>query len=610
MNASRHRPAALRGLGLFVLSLPLTVALAQSLPQLEPVVVTATRLEQPVSAVLSDVRVIDADTIRNAGPVSLPELLQMHGGAEIASTGGPGQISSVFLRGTNANHVVLLIDGVRINSATAGTNAFENIPLDQIERIEILRGPASSLYGADAIGGVIQVFTRQGERTEAHVGAGSWLTRDASVGLGRQFGSTRFSVQAGYRESRAFSATNAANTFSFNPDDDPYRNNNASLALSHDWAPGHTLTARALRSEGTTHFDAGPGSDDVNRQRLSTLALESSNRISDGWRSHLRLARGSDDIAISGSFAGNFRTDQDQASWQNDFAVLGGQLAAGLEWRREKVTGDTAYTQSERRIGSLFTSYAASLGAHALQASLRRDDNSQFGAHNSGNLAYGWRATPAWRLSAGVGSAFKAPSFNDLYFPLSFGFQGNPELRPERSRSAELAARYQQGAAQAGLTLFRNRIRDLISVDPSFSTVINVNRARIRGATLDLRWAFADWALRGELTEQEAVDAETGQRLIRRARRHGSVGVSAAPGAWRYGADAVFSGARFDAASNAPESRMGGYALVNLHAAYGVAPQWQLSLRVNNAADRRYELAQGYNTAGRGVFVALDYTGR
>ncbi|WP_309624244.1 TonB-dependent receptor plug domain-containing protein, partial [Methylibium sp.] len=185
MNASRHRPAALRGLGLFVLSLPLTVALAQSLPQLEPVVVTATRLEQPVSAVLSDVRVIDADTIRNAGPVSLPELLQMHGGAEIASTGGPGQISSVFLRGTNANHVVLLIDGVRINSATAGTNAFENIPLDQIERIEILRGPASSLYGADAIGGVIQVFTRQGERTEAHVGAGSWRTRDATVGLGR-----------------------------------------------------------------------------------------------------------------------------------------------------------------------------------------------------------------------------------------------------------------------------------------------------------------------------------------------------------------------------------------------------------------------------------------
>ena len=329
MNASRHRPAALRGLGLFVLSLPLTVALAQSLPQLEPVVVTATRLEQPVSAVLSDVRVIDADTIRNAGPVSLPELLQMHGGAEIASTGGPGQISSVFLRGTNANHVVLLIDGVRINSATAGTNAFENIPLDQIERIEILRGPASSLYGADAIGGVIQVFTRQGERTEAHVGAGSWRTRDASVGLGRQFGSTRFSVQAGYRESRAFSATNAANTFSFNPDDDPYRNNNASLALSHDWAPGHTLTARALRSEGTTHFDAGPGSDDVNRQRLSTLALESSNRISDGWRSHLRLARGSDDIAIRGSFAGNFRTDQDQASWQNDFAVLGGSSRPG-----------------------------------------------------------------------------------------------------------------------------------------------------------------------------------------------------------------------------------------------------------------------------------------
>ena len=615
MNASRRRPAALRGLGLFLLFSLSQLAAAQpaAAPEsrpLEPVLVTATRLAQPQSALLSDVRVIDAETIRSAGTMSLPELLRMHGGAEIAATGGPGQISSVFLRGTNANHVVLLVDGVRVNSATSGTNAFENLPLEQIERIEILRGPASSLYGADAIGGVIQVFTRQGERTEARVGVGSRHTREASVGVGRQLGATRFSAQAGYTESRAFSATNEASAFSFFPDDDPYRNRHANLALSHEWAPGQTLAARALQSVGTTRFDSGVDIDDVNRQRLSTFALESRNRLSANWQSLLRAARGSDDISIRGSFPSDFRTDSDQLTWQNDFAALGGALAAGLEWRREQVTSDTAYAEDERRIGSVFTSYSGATGAHALQASVRRDDDSQFGARNSGNLAYGLRLAPAWLLRAGVGSAFKAPSFNDLYYPLSFGFQGNPDLRPERAKSAELAARFEQTGLRAGLTVFRNRIRDLISVDSSFSTVVNVKRARIRGVTLDADADLGGWALRGEVTQQDAVDADTGKRLVRRARHHGSVGVSAPPGVWRYGADLAYSGARFDAASNAPASRMGGYALLNLHAGYALAREWNLSLRVDNATDKHYDVVQGYNTAGRGVFVALNYAAK
>jgi vitamin B12 transporter len=613
MNASRRRPSAFGGLGLLLsTALPLHTHAAEA-QALQPVVVTATRTPQPIDTVLADVRVIDAQAIADAGPMTFTELLQARGGVEISATGGPGQVSGVFLRGSNANHVVLLIDGVRVNSATAGTNAFENLPLAQIERIEILRGPGSSLYGADAIGGVIQVFTKQAgaERTEASVGAGRWGTRDASAGLARHFGATRLSLQLGLRESSSFSATNEANTFLFNPDADGYRNSNLGLNVEHDVADGHTLALRVLASRGATHFDAGPGSDDINRQRLGSVAVESRNQLSAAWRSLLRIARGSDHLRTEGSFPGFFNTDQDQASWQNDIAALGGQAVAGLDWRREKARSDTAYTQTERSFRSAFAGYSTTAGPHLVEASLRYDHYSQRGGYaagTTGKVGYGLRLTPEWRVSAVAGKAFKAPSFNDLYYPLSFGFSGNPALQPEHARSVEGALRYDAGVAQAGLTVFENRIRDLIAVDPTFTTVINVNQARIRGATLDGSLRSGIWFARAEFTHQDAVDAETGTRLVRRARQYASASLAAASGPWRGGIEWVVSGARFGNADNDEASRIGGYGLVNLHAARELAPQWTLSARLNNGLDKRYELVQGYNTPRRNLFVALAYS--
>ncbi len=584
---------------------------AAELSRLEPVIVTATRTPLAADAVLSDLVVIDAQAIRDAGAATLPELLQARGGAEIASNGGPGQTSGIFLRGTNANHVVLLIDGVRVNSASAGTNAFENIPLAQIERIEIRRGPSSSLYGADAIGGVIQIFTRQGPRTEARLGAGSRGGYEASAGLGRTFGSTAVSVQAGVSGTRAFSATNASNAFSYDPDRDASANRHLALRIDQVLAPGHEFTARWLHSRTTTRFDAGldvDGNhvDDFARQRLGSVALESRHRLTAGWTSTLRLARGTDVNRSAGQYPSVFRTDQDQATWQNDLAAFGGQLALGAEWRRERVASDTAFTVDRRSIRSVFASHAGAWDAHTLQVSARHDANSQFGARNTGNLAYGYRVSPLWRVSAAAGTAFKAPSFNDLYYASPF-FAGNPELRPERSRSTEAAARYDDGSLRAGLSVFHSRVTDLIAIDSSFSTVQNVAQARIRGATLDAGWRSGVLEARAAWTRQSAVDADTGTRLVRRARDHASAGLSAAAGPWRAGVDLVASGARFDAASNDPASRMGGYGLVHVHAAYRIAPDWTLSARLANAADKRYELVRGYNTPDRNLFVALAY---
>ncbi|MBP8298609.1 MAG: TonB-dependent receptor [Burkholderiales bacterium] len=588
--------------------LVLPAASATQLACMVPVVITATRIAQPVSSLLSDLRIIDSEDIANAGAQSLIELLQSHGGIEIAATGGPGQVAGVFIRGTNANHVVVLIDGVRVNSATSGTNAFENIPLSQVERIEIVRGPASSLYGADAIGGVIQIFTRRGgNRIALAAGAGTWNTQRASVALARESGATRLGVQAGYESTRAFSAANERNAFSYDPDDDPYRNKNLSAHLGHTWAPGQELALRALMSEGTAHFDSGPGSDDVNRQRLATWALESRNQLHANWSSTVRLARGSDDIVTLGSFPAEFRTDQDQFTWQNDLAAAGGRFALGLEYRREKVASTTEFSQSHRSIRSFFAGYSGAFGANLLQASVRRDDNSQFGARNTGNLAWGYRITPAWRVSAAAGTAFKAPSFNDLYFVSPF-FSGNPDLQPERATSGELAANFDHEGMRAGLTLYRSRVLDLIAVDPTFTTVINVNEAKIRGATLHAAADLGDTRVKAEVTREEATDAATGRLLPRRARTFGSLALARTAGPLRLGAEIVASGARYDSLANAPSSRLTGYALLNLRAAYTFAPAYAVSVRWNNVFNRDYELVQGYNTPGANLFVSLDYT--
>jgi vitamin B12 transporter len=573
----------------------------------ERVVITATRSPQASDAVIADLVVIDAEQIEHAGPIGLAELLQRHAGAELSATGGPGQVSGVFLRGSNTNHVVVLVDGVRINSASAGTNALEHLPLAQIERIEVLRGPASSLYGADAIGGVIQIFTRNTDGVSGRASVGSDRLREFNAGVGSAAGDTQWSLNAGTLDVRAFSATNAANPFSFNPDADPYRDNHVNARLQQRWAEGHRITLRGLVSSASTHFDAGLGSDDVNRQRITSFAAESEDQFTSAWRSTVRLARGSDhQRSEGGAFPSRFDTDQDQVTWQNDLRFGVTDIVLGADWRREEVSSDTAFTQTSRHIGALFAGASTRLDALQLEGSLRTDRNSQFGSHTTGRFGAGWAFNPAWRVSAAAGTAFHAPTFNDLYFPLSFGFSGNPNLKPERSRGFDAALRYRSGGTAFNVAAFTNRIVDLISVDPTFSTVINVNRARIRGTTVGASQAWGALNADVEWTHQSPRDADTGTLLVRRAREHGRAGVAFDGGAWRAGADAVASGARFDSAVNSPGSRMGGYALLSLYAAWRFMPEWTASARINNATDKRYEIAQGYNTAPRQWVLSID----
>jgi len=570
-------------------------------------VVTATRTPQPVSQALQAVTVISAQDIRASGQQSLISVLQRLGGVEVASNGGAGQPSAVFMRGANSAQTLVLVDGLRIGSATSGTTAFENIPLDQIDHIEIVAGPLSSLYGSDAIGGVIQIFTKSGRTAPGYsvtAGYGSYSTRSISGSYNQQFDALDFAVAAGFDASDQFDATSPAIPFGqHNPDADPYRNANGSMKLAYRFGPDDQIGITGFYSEGKTHFDNGPDSDDVNRQKLYTYAAYMQNRLTSDWTSLLRIGRGVDDITTTGQFPSRFQTGQDQATWQNTFAVGGGSLIAGAEYLQQKITSDVDYAKTSRTIGSAFAGYAGDFGPHGVQANVRYDDNSQFGAHTTGSIGYGYRVSDTLRFRATAGTAFHAPTFNDLYFP-DFG---NPNLVAERSRSGDAGVDWQIAGQRLTATYFENRISDLIVFDLATFLPENLANARIRGGEFGWQGVIAEVDVRAKVTLQQPENTDTGAQLPRRAKQFGSIVATRAWGEWTFGAELVASGARFDSVDEDPVTRMGGYALVNLRAAYRFAPGWTVELRWDNVADKYYELARYYNTAGSNVFAWVRF---
>ncbi len=576
------------------------------------VIVTASRVPQAPENVLADVTVIDREEIERAGQSTLVELLQMQPGVEITSNGGAGTSSSIFLRGTNADHVVVLVDGLRINSATLGTTSFENLPLAQIDRIEILRGAASGLYGADAIGGVIQIFTKRGEGSPhltAFAGYGSYNTRRAEAGISGSTNDTRYALNASALATHSFSAKNIAT--GFDADNDPYRNVAVTANLTQKIADGHTLDVQFFQSRGFSNYDCGSPVCNID-ETLRSYGITSHNHFLPIWESTLKLGIGTDDSIDHSAFPGTFSTEQRQYSWQNDLSLPLGTLTLAYDRLEQKVSGTTNYTVKSRDNNGWLAGYLLDLGAHSLQANLRRDDNSQYGGHTTGGLAYGYHITPEWRATASFGTAFKAPTFNQLYFP---GF-GTPTLQPETSRNREIGLHYDARALHGSLTVFDNIIKNLIAFagPPSGFNPINISQAEIRGATLEGAWQITDsWTLRGNATVQSPRDESTGELLIRRAQRHGSLDLSYRSGPFRLGVEATGSSERFNNAANT--KRMDGYALVNLTASYAVNPDWSVEARANNVFDKNYVLAYtgnsatsvAYETPGANLFVGLRW---
>ena len=579
----------------------------------DPVVVTASRGTNPATT-MRDAVVITREDLDAAGPLSLAEVLQRRAGIELRATGGPGQPQTLFIRGAGTAQTLVLVDGMRLGSATVGTTSIEHIPLEMIERIEVVKGPMSSLYGPEAIGGVVQIFTR-GKGVPHFFVTTSYGTdsdKRISAGISTADDVNKLTLSAGVRSVDARSATNPRNFF-YNADRDPYDNAFFNLRASHRLWQGETLELEAFTTRSRTHFDNGPGdANERNDQAISGVKVSSSTEFTPGWTSKLTLGQGRDRLAIRAEFPNSIETRQDQATWLNEFKTPRGSIVAGLETlRQEVVSDDTAnpFTQTRRDINSGFVGATEVWDGHRFEASARRDEDDQFGSRNTGSVSYGWDWPSVARLSGTYAKGFRAPTFFDLYGPSFEGFYvPNPNLQPEHSKSYEITLRSDPAAAaQWRLTAFDHRFENLIVYSFEQSTVLNVASARVRGLEAALEWRVWETRVRAALTAQRPRDDATGKRLQGRAQRYGTLDATRDFGSWTAGIGLLASADRFDSTNESPESRLGGYAVVDARLRYAIDKRWSVELTATNLFDRRYESAVGYDAPRRAVMLALRF---
>ncbi len=581
---------------------------------LPPIVVTPSRAAENVAGTLASVSVITRQDIDRTQAPDVLELLRLQAGVDLARTGGPGSQTSLFLRGSNSNQVLVLIDGVRASAASNGLFAFEQMSPAQIERIEVVRGPRASLYGSDAIGGVVQIFTRDNSGPNFRLGGGSYHTGFADVGWGGAVGPAgRASLQASYEDTRGFSSTNpASGPFVYDPDDDSY--DNFSLTASGGVTLGDVadLELRGWRSRGSNEFDQGE-SDTVNQ--LLSARLRATLR--EGWDQSLLLAQSRDDSETDSAFSSRFETARLSADWQHDFQLpTAGSFTLGIDyWRDDVVNKDLvlAETVYDERISNrgIYANAQYPLGPVDLQASLRHDHHSSFGGKTTGLVAVGYALSSTLRLLGSYGTAFRAPNANELFSPgVSFGpglppqFAGNSDLQPESSTSVDGGLRYQASPTETfGIDFYATNVEDLIVFQGQDFQAINIDEAHLRGLEFSYASNRGPWLTSVAVTLQRARNTETGEDLLRRPRHKAALQLD-----YRFDSGATLGGELIGVSQREDVSdTLGGYGLVNLRGAVPIHRDIRLEARVENLFDKDYQLAAGFNTPGLSAYLALRW---
>lgn len=584
----------------------LGTASAEDTVLLERINVTATRTARTVDQTLAPVEIITRNEIERSQATDLTDLLAGRAGIDLISRGGYGSVSSLYLRGAKSEQVLVLIDGVRIGSASSGGPTLHTLPLAQIERIEIVRGPRSSLYGADAIGGVIQIFTRRGEaglHPSASLTLGSNDTREISTGLSAGTHQTRYQLGLASLETNGISAIK-----NNNPDRDGYTNHSINAGLGHVFAGGQQLDLQLLRTQGRVEYDdefdtTGRYESDFVQQVASAKLTFSPTRQ---WDVSLSLGENRDET--DDRVYGEINTRRTQASWQNDFTLAQEQLLSiGLDLLNERVNGSVDFAEDTRNNQAAFSQYQGIFGRFDLSAGLRYDDNDAFGSHTTGNLALGYAFTPALKGILSYGTAFKAPSFNDLYYP---GFS-NPDLQPEESASYELGLTGKPGWGGWELRLFVTEIDNLIQYNPNAGRPENIAAARIEGLESRIDTRLAGWDLAASLTLLDPRDQESGEVLQRRVRKTLRLDADRSFGKHAFGISCIAQDRRADVDYTswpATPVSLGGYGLVNLRLSRQLSRDWVLRGQIKNLFDQEYETVYRYNSLGRELFLSIAYT--
>ena len=594
---------------------------------LAPVVVSGSREPLPIDRITADVVVIDAQRIRESTADSIEDLLRREAGVQVSRTGSPGQSAAVFIRGAGSGNTVVLIDGVRVGSATLGQVEFEAIGLSQIERIEVLRGPGSSLYGADAVGGVVQIFTRRGEgeaRVAGNLLVGGHRSLDGSVSVSGAQGGFDYAASLSRQRSRGVSALRPGDRFgNYNPDDDGYARDSAQLRLGFTPAAGQRLGVNLIESRLNSQYDASEyiapnfsqdATPDFRSKLKSSIAsLDYRGEFGPGLAMTAQAAHSDDDLKSGGTEISRYRTQRDQFTLQGAWTPLAGQqLVAVFEHLTERAHSDAFSADESRRNDALVLGYSGQFGAHTLQADVRQDRNSVYGSNPTARLGWSMEVAKGVRVRVLGGNTFRAPSFNELFYP---GY-GVPTVTPEKGRSVELGLTWRSGSTEVSATAYENRVRDMIGyetnnalcpADPSYQygCARNIGEARLRGGTLSATHRWGNLRIAATLDVLDAQDRVQNKRLARRAAHQESLSADYDMGAWAFGAAVLALGKRPDGGAE-----LGAYETLDLRARWRIAPQWQLEAKLLNATNRSIEPARDYQQIGRQAWLGVRFDGR
>lgn len=573
----------------------------------EEIIVAANRVEQSIGTVLAATTVIDKDRIRRSSAQNLAELLAGVPGMQFSPAGGLGAQTSLFLRGTESDHTLILVDGVQMTTSTGSAGKLEFIPLDQIERVEIVRGPRSSVYGSEAIGGVLNIITKPHSSEDFNgslkVMAGTQNSSDANLGLQGRVGNTALSLNASRQQTDGIDFSERGSS-----DDDGYENDSYSLSLTHQFGERFSLSSTYSSFDARSDYDDGVVNTDS--QQFSTALTAA---LSESWDSSLIIEQFKEDNADAGSFGlTNSASENRRLSWQNNYSFDARNLLSfGVDRQEQELryaTFGALQTDTSRDNDGVFGVYIHEGAALDFTLSLRNDDNERFGDHSTGSVAIGRDLTDSVRAWVSYGTAFKAPNLIDLYVDFPAFFFANPNLDPETAQSLELGLQASALGASWQLNIFRNDIDDLIATDASFTSLANIQQARIDGLEATVSTSLSGWGLDAALTLLEHENRSTGVGLLRRPEQTLSINLARDFGVLDLTLNLLAQGEHLDIDPvSFGNSKVGGFGVLNVIAGYQLSEDFELRLRIGNLLDKDYQVVDGFNTQDRTAQLSLNY---
>lgn len=582
------------------------------------IVVTATRSEIESKEISAATTVYTRKDIERLQVKTIPELLNGSSGVDMTQSGGYGQRTSTYIRGTNSQDVLVLIDGIRAGDVSSGTSAFEFIPIDQIERVEVVRGPQSSLYGSEALGGVIHIFTRKGNEAKnptvtLDAGGGSYDTAKGSGTVSGKWNNSWYNLGASHIDSQGFNATSPTN-FSYLPFKNGYSNTGINSRVGHIFDNKAEVEASFIRSEGTNNYNGwnadGTVQHNIQGQFVNQAVSGSGSLyVLDNWRSTLRLGQSIDNR--SDIYNGYFNTSRWSTSWLNDLTISPNhKITMGADYHLDELDSDTSFTKKSRYDAGVFTELHSQLiKDYFITGSLRGDNNQTFGDYLTGNIGSRYNWNHGISLLANFGNGFRAPTFNELYYPpipALLMINGNPNLKPEQSTSVEAGFAGDHDWGKWEVRAYHTEVTDLIGSTgylpglPSYQS-INIGKAQIDGIETVTSSQFMGWNGKLNLNLLNPVNTADNTRLIGRADKTLSFDLSRALGRFDVGTYIVAQGDRHYSTNTS------GYVTVDLRSAYHINKSWILNAKLSNLLDEQYQTVYSYNTMGRNFFLSIHY---